>query len=273
MEKTTLAIDGHVHLYSVFDLKTAVESGRSNLLSNASKKSKRGNKTVPVWLLVERSDADFFEKLINNPGKYEADGFRFVKGKDDLTIEVRKDEEIVLYIFAGRQLVTAENLEVLSLISNLNIGDKEKPLDEVIQAVKDSGGIPTLNWAPGKWFFNRGKVIARQIRERENKEIFFGETTLRNTLWPKPALMRQAEQKGFRVIAGSDPLPFSGEEKRIGSFGFVLDGVFDPAKPAESVRKALAKSQPPLNLLGKRNNVFTFAVRQYKIMAEKKTRE
>ena len=34
MEKTTLAIDGHVHLYSVFDFKTAVESGRSNLLSN-----------------------------------------------------------------------------------------------------------------------------------------------------------------------------------------------------------------------------------------------
>lgn len=273
MEKTTLAIDGHVHLYSVFDLKTAVETGRANLLKNAGKKTKQGNMTIPIWLLVERSDSSFFEKLQNKPGIYEGDGIRFVKGNDNLTIEVKKKEETILYIFAGRQLVTKENLEVLSLISDLNIEDKKKSMDIVIQAVKDSGGIPTLNWAPGKWFFGRGKVIAKQVRDRDSQEVFFGETTLRNTFWPKPALIRQAEKKGFRVIAGSDPLPFGGEEKRIGSFGFVVDGNFDPAKPAESVRKILANSLSPVNLIGKRNNVFAFARRQYKIMAEKKTRE
>ncbi len=273
MSRTTLAIDGHVHLYSVFDLNLAVEAGRKNLITNANKTKELINPVIPIWLLVERSDTNFFEKFTTDYRGEKKNGLDFVKAADNLTIEVKQANETILYIFAGRQLITKENLEVLSLISDFTIGDKDTSMDEVIQAVKQVGGLPTLNWAPGKWFFNRGKVIARQIQDRENREIFFGETTLRHTLWPKPALLKQAEGKGFRVIAGSDPLPFPGEEKRIGSFGFVLEGDFDPGKPAASVRRALADSQPPITLIGKRNNIFTFARRQYKIMAEKKSRK
>lgn len=269
MGATTLAIDGHVHLYPVYDLKKAVECGVRNLIDHSKKIS---SNVIPVWLLVERSDANFFDQIYQSPEKYENGEVKFKQGNDDLTIVVEKNKEPILFVFAGRQLVTKEGLEVLSLISNLNIPDRQKSIDEVIQAVTDSGGIPTLNWAPGKWFFNRGKVIARQIKEKSINEIFIGETTLRNTLWPEPKLVKQARKKGFPIIAGSDPLPFKGEEKGIGSFGFTIEGDFGPEKPAQSLRDLMNQNREDIKIIGHRNNIFTFARRQYKIMMEKRTR-
>ncbi|MDZ7318459.1 MAG: hypothetical protein ONB11_04845 [candidate division KSB1 bacterium] len=270
MGKATLAIDGHVHLYSVYDLPTAVDCGVRNLRTEASKINPE---VIPVWLLVERSDANFFEKIYHNPGQFSSNGIRFKKGPDDVTITVERDSRVLLYIFAGRQLVTREGLEVLSLISNLDIPDKQKSIDQIIHAVQESGGIPALNWAPGKWFFKRGQVIARQIQQRSVTEIFIGETTLRHRLWPEPKLVKQARRKGFPIIAGSDPLPFKGEENGIGSFGFLISGAFDSAQPAQSLRAMMQRNQQDIQIIGKRNDVLTFARRQFKIMMEKRTRE
>ncbi len=269
MGKATLAVDGHVHLYPVYDLKKAVECSVKNLKDGSKKIS---SKVIPVWLLAERSDANFFDQIYQTSETYQDDGVKFRQGNDGLTIVVEKDDEPILYIFAGRQLVTKEGLEVLSLISNLNFPDRQMSIDEVIQTVIESGGIPALNWAPGKWFFKRGKVIARQIQERTINEIFIGETTLRNTLWPEPKLVKQARKKGFPVIAGSDPLPFKGEEKDIGSYGFLIEGEFDQEKPAQSLRDLMSKNRDEIKIIGHRNNIFTFASRQYKIMMEKRTR-
>lgn len=273
MGNATLIIDGHVHLYSVFDLNKAIEQGRKKLLKISEKYIEDGAEVIPVWLLVERSDTSYFDELANSPEKFSKDGLTFKKSDDGLTIKVEKDNQVILYIFAGRQLIAKENLEVLSLISNLNIADKTKPIDEVMKAVADSGGIPTLNWAPGKWFFNRGKVIEKQIKEKSQDDFFIGETTLRHTLWPEPNLIKQAKKKGFTVIAGSDPLPFQGEESSVGSFGFMITGEFDPDNPAKSLHNLIQNERKSIKLIGKRNDVFTFAVRQYKIMAEKRTRE
>ena len=269
MGNATIAIDGHVHLYEVYDLMKAVESGVRNLNDGSKKFS---SEVIPVWLLVERSDASFFDQIYKSPKSYGNNRLKFNKGNDDLTIVVEQDGQSILYIFAGRQLVTKEGLEVLSLISNLNIPDRQKSIDEVIQEVKDSGGIPTLNWAPGKWFFNRGKIIARQIQEKSTNDLFIGETTLRNTLWPEPKLVKQARKKGFPIIAGSDPLPFKGEENSIGSFGFLIEGEFDSEKPAQSLRDLMNSKGKDIRIIGKRNDIFTFASRQYKIMMEKRTR-
>ncbi|UCE04519.1 MAG: hypothetical protein JSW07_12900 [bacterium] len=270
MENATLAIDGHVHLYSVFDLTNAVERGINNLKNYATKYNPI---FIPVWLLVERSDAIFFDHICQSPENFGNGSLKFKKGKDKLTIIAEKENKPILYIFAGRQFVTKEGLEVLSLISNLNIPDRQQSIDDVIQAVKESGGIAVLNWAPGKWFFNRGKVIARQIREKSSGDFFIGETTLRNTLWLEPKLIKQARKKGFCIIAGSDPLPFKDEENGIGGYGFLIEGKFDLESPAQSLRDLLNNNRKEIRIIGKRNDVFTFARRQYKIMMEKKTRK
>lgn len=269
MGNATLAIDGHVHLYPVYNLPRAVEHGVKNLQDNSPK---IGSKVVPVWLLVERSDANFFDQIRQSPRQYDSNGLKFKPGADDLTVVVEQAGEAMLYIFAGRQLVTQEGLEVLSLISSLNIADRQQGIDEVIQAVIDSGGIAALNWAPGKWFFQRGRVIARQIEQHSAAELFIGDTSLRTRLWPEPKLMKLARNKGFPIMAGSDPLPFPGEEQGIGRYGFLIQGNFDAEKPAQSLRELLNRNSKAIRIMGRRNDIFTFAIRQYKIMMEKRTR-
>lgn len=270
MGNATLAIDGHVHLYEVYDLKACVEKGVENLTRSIP--TSRSSSVIPIWLLVERSDANFFDRIYQSPERYNCDGIQFEPSQDRLTIIVQRDNQPKLYIFAGRQLVTKEGLEVLSLISNYKISDRQKTMDEVIEAVKDTGGIPALNWAPGKWFFQRGKVIAQQLQKRSVAEIFIGETTLRHNLWPEPKLVRFARRRGFPIIAGSDPLPFPGEERGIGSFGFTIQGEFDDKNPALSLKEIMKKNQASIQMIGRRNDIFTFARRQFKIMNEKRTR-
>jgi hypothetical protein len=272
MENAALAIDGHVHLYDGYDLREAVTKGIGNLIANTKQYMKDKSEIITIWFLVERADSNFFDQIWESPEKFNEGEITFDKGNDQLTIIAQKNKENVLYIFAGRQLVTREGLEVLSLISNLNIPDHQKTIDEVILDVKDSGGIPALNWAPGKWFFKRGKVIARQIEEKSPGDFFIGETTLRHTLWREPKLIKQARKKGFRIIAGSDPLPFKGEEKGIGNYGFILEGKFDFENPAQSLRDLLNHNEKDIRIIGKRNDVFTFARRQAKIMMEKQMR-
>jgi hypothetical protein len=193
--------------------------------------------------------------------------------EDGLTIKVQKENKSILFLFAGRQLVTKEDLEALSLISNFNLPDKAKSMAEVLQLIENHNGIPALNWAPGKWFGKRGKIIAQQIETSSIKNLCISETTMRPTVWTKPKLISKAEQKGLRTLAGSDPLPFCGEEKEIGSFGFVVEGEFDAVQPALSLRKILSDASTQFIQIGRRNNFFKFAKRQYKIMAEKKTRK
>ncbi len=273
MDNVTLVIDGHVHLYPDYDLITAVEHGTKNLLLQAEKCAKENSDIIPMWLLVERFDSNFFDQIYRAPEDFSQDDIKFKKGSDKLTIVAEKNNHIILYIFVGRQLVTREGLEVLSLITDLNIPDRKKTIDEVIQNVQDSGGIPALNWAPGKWFFSRGKVIAKQIAGKSPDEFFIGETTLRHTLWPQPRLIRQARKNCFSIIAGSDPLPFKGEETGIGSYGFLIKGKFDPENPAQSLRNLIISNRKDVKIIGKRNNVVTFAKRQSKIMMEKRSRD
>ncbi|MCK5738989.1 hypothetical protein KAH55_07405, partial [bacterium] len=82
-------------------------------------------------------------------------------------------------------------------------------------------------------------------------------------------LMQYAADKGFSVIAGSDPLPFDGEEKDIGTYGFAAKAAFDPQKPSSSIRKLLQQARQKLEIIGSRNGLFEFISRETRIMLKK----
>lgn len=52
---------------------------------------------------------------------------------------------------AGRQIVTAEKLEVLALGTDLDIDDG-RPIREVLSLVTENGGLPVIPWGAGKWW-------------------------------------------------------------------------------------------------------------------------
>jgi hypothetical protein len=257
---TTLIIDGHVHIYPFYRIQDAVQTGIHNML-----KLSGPEKSTLVWLLTERFDCDFFSWLLKT------DELVVERTMEAGSVMVKDpDSKKVLYVCAGRQIVTQDNLEICALATTLKLNDRKFNTLETIRAVNDHGGVAALNWAPGKWFFNRGKIVENLIATLKPGELVIGDTSLRPDFWSTPGLMKRAALKGFKIIAGSDPLPFAGEETQIGRYGCVMNGDFDPDRPVDSIRKMLQNPNNIVSRRGRRNFAVTFFSRQLKIMNQKK---
>ena len=76
-----------------------------------------------------------------------------------LAVKDSATKEPLLYILAGRQIITSENLEVCALATTWTQEDKSAGTIDTIHNVRRGGGLAALNWAPGKWFGDRGKVV------------------------------------------------------------------------------------------------------------------
>jgi hypothetical protein len=253
---TTLCIDGHVHIYPFYNLQNALNSGMQNLQKLAKEKDK-----VFVWLLTERYDCDFF----NSARQTKELKISTTSEKESLIVNPANGQT-PLYICAGRQIVTTDNLEICALTVNANIKDRTLNTMDTIRAVHDAGGVATLNWAPGKWFFKRKKIVQKLLAELDPAMLLIGDTSLRPIGWLTPVLMKNASRRGFKIIAGSDPLPFQGEDSLIGSYGFAVTSQFDPQRPAQSIRKMLTDPQIILTRSGHRNQPITFMKRQTRVM-------
>jgi hypothetical protein len=112
--------------------------------------------------------------------------------------------------------------------------------------------VPVLNWAPGKWFFRRGEIVRELLGTFSSDQLRVGDTTLRPTVWGEPPLMRWAAGNGFAVLAGSDPLPFPGEEAYLGTYASVFECLFDADRPVTSVRECLLSPSVRVQRCGKR---------------------
>jgi hypothetical protein len=268
MKERTLLIDGHVHFYPNYNFQKGIANGIAKMAA-AVKKINPGGPTTTVWMLTERWDCSFFEKLSANPDAYNFDIFRFENTGEDTAVRVIVDEKQEHYIISGWQIVSSDGLEILGLALEDHIPDRSLSTTDLIEAVNAANGIPVLNWAPGKWFFSRGKIVESILKNQNAGHFVVGDNPLRNICWPKPKLMRYAAEKGFSVIAGSDPLPFDGEEKYIGSYNFTMNGAFDREKPASSIRELLQQPRQKLAITGRRNGVFEFISRETRIMLKK----
>ncbi len=232
-----LTADTHVHVYPCYDVQQALNVLRNTL-------HRYDSSALCMAFLTERSDCNFFASLEENAAVRS-----FPRGELqqlDGAVLLREPAYTDLYIFPGRQVVTEERIEILSLTTDQSIPDG-LPAREVLQRIRQANGIPVLSWAPGKWFFKRKKVIRDLLHENSPGSLLIGDTSLRPTCWLQPLLMRRARHLGYTVINGSDPLPFAGEEELMGRYGVRLDCDFDRDNPLESIRSIL--SRPGLDVL------------------------
>ncbi len=270
MTKTPLAIDGHVHIYPNFDLIRAITGGRNRLRALCNHKAAQ-----PVWFLTERSDCFFFEQLISGKLNPEfAERFRIEETRESSAIKIiersNTAENPPLLILAGQQVISTEGLEISMIGTSERIPDRKWSAKELIDKAEQSAGFAVLNWAPGKWFFGRGNIVKALLASKRTTDMLIGDTTMRTKLWPTPNLMAQAATRGFRIIAGSDPLPFMGEEDMIGTYGFCLQA--EMRMPVQSIKKALFSAQTILTQ-GSRSGLLQFIFRQRSIMIEKQQRK
>ena len=225
-----IAADTHVHLYPGQDPGTAFRLGLEQLGRYARQVDAR------VLCLTERADCHAFRDLAS--GALRAAGCRIEPGPEPGCLRVADEKGAALWLIAGRQMSTAERLEWLSLGTDAEVPDGLS-LDDTLGRIRAAGGLPVLTWAVGKWFGARGKRVAKLLQEQRPGSFLVGDTSLRPTWWPTPDLMSYASLKGFKVIAGSDPLPPPGEERHVARYGVVLDGPWDDARPVTSLRALL----------------------------------
>ena len=255
--------DTHVHFYPMYDLSASFRHAVDHLKQLAPG-------AMPLLCLSERHDCHFFEQL--SEGRLAVAGYDVQPLQSEPALRISKGDETPFFILAGRQIVSRERIEVLALATDALIGDGY-PLSDTVKSVRASGGLPVLCWAPGKWTLERGRTIRQMIRADLQQPLLLGNTTLLPAGCRESALTREGRKKRLPVLAGSDPLPFEGEERFIGTYATCLEGAFDEARPATSFRNLVLRPQGELSLCGKRGYVWTVARRLYRNAMAKRAGE
>jgi hypothetical protein len=241
-----LIADTHVHFYPSYDAAAALTCANKTLRSLG-----RTGTTVSAGLfLTERFDCFFYRDLIS--GRFNLPGYSITPTSETGAVVLENPSaNISLLLVAGRQIVTADGIEVLALTADADIPDRQ-PTDSTLAHIRDAGAVPVLSWAPGKWLGRRGAIIRHLIDQAARGALALGDTSLRPIGWPTPALIQRGRAKGIPVLAGSDPLPIDGEESVMGSYAVCFD-CYDETRPVSSIREAIRSGT--FTLAGRRNSL------------------
>ena len=239
-----VAADTHVHGYPRHDLAVLFDAAMRALARAAG--APRGAAAFPpgacgVLCFTDAAADRGFARLRAAVGKAPpAPGLVVEALAEPEALRLRRADGAALHAIGGFQVVTRERLEVLAL------GAREAPpggraLDDTVRRVREAGAVPVLPWAPGKWLGGRGRAMRRFVEESSPGDFVLADSRLRPTVWPEPAILRLARDRGFKIVAGSDPLAPSADAAAAGSYATVYRDVpFDEARPAVSMRALLA---------------------------------
>ena len=230
----TLLVDGHVHIHDCYDETVFLNAAEQNLRMNGE--------GLPTLMLAETKEDNVFA--------------RWRAGQCPWPTQAT-DEDCSLYladrllVLAGRQVVSAERVEVLAQCTATRFADG-RPLKETLEEIQAAGALAVLPWGVGKWLGQRGKLITEAAGRYP---ILLGDNAGRPPLWPFPA--RFQTRRTRPVLPGTDPLALSSQQTLAGSYGFSLTAPIDPDYPAQSLCNALTEGTS-VTPLGRRVSLFTF---------------
>jgi hypothetical protein len=248
-------IDTHVHIYPFYDVAATLDALLDNL-GVADPGAQR------VGCLTERFDCNLFDDLAAGGDSAVAERFGIEVDGEALRV-TRRSDEARFHLLPGQQVITGENIEILSLACGQRVTEGQ-PAAKTVAAILEAGGVPVVAWAPGKWFFGRGRVVRSLIETFTPAELALGDTTLRPIGWLTPLIFREARLRGFRTLHGSDPLPYRGEERRAGSYCSSVAGAVGAGENPYYVVRSLLSREWSVEPLGRRGNLPVVAERLYR---------
>ncbi len=241
-DPSMILVDTHVHIHGCFPLAAFLDAAHANFERAASAMGGREG-FIGILMLTETVRADGFERLsvgADSGGQGVEPGlgaWRLGRTAESGSVTAACDGKR-LHIVAGRQIVTAEKLEVLALGFEGFVPDG-KPIRQVIGEVRAAGAIPVIPWGFGKWWGGRGKLMSALLREHAALGFFLGDNSGRTPWLGRPLHFEHARRMGIPILPGTDPLPFPAEYGRAGGFGLALHEPIDPARPAYEVKRLL----------------------------------
>jgi hypothetical protein len=247
-----IIVDTHVHLYPAYDIAAALKLCAKRLHDLAPD-------AVPMACLTERQDCHIYKQL-------QQDGI--ASSEHIIGMESLEDGQSMLFRFGdgvpplfvipGRQIATNERIELHCLGKDARIPDGE-PAVHTARRILEIDATAVLPWGIGKWLFGRRKVINKLLETFSPKELMLGDSAMRPWFWPTPTPMANATQNGYKVLAGSDPLPHEKNGDWIGKYATLMSHAFDQVHPQRSLISALKESKP--TLIGTRPGIIDFPKR------------
>ena len=235
---SSILIDTHVHIYDCFNVTELLQSAWNNFYSHQSSEHFTG-----VLLLTETAKDHWFSqtsaRIKEQPTQSLSLGsWTLTLTEEDTSMQASNLQGQQLWLIAGRQIITAEKLEVLALITAQTFADNQ-PLERTLQSIQSTGGIAVLPWGVGKWIGKRGQLIDDLLCHQRPASFFLGDNSGRPQFWPRPAYFQKIEQQGRQILPGTDPLPIASEATRPGSFGLSFPGTLTAGTPAEQIKAML----------------------------------
>ncbi|MBN2346320.1 MAG: hypothetical protein JXO51_07995 [Candidatus Aminicenantes bacterium] len=255
--RSRVAIDFHLHFYGMYD----PERFFAALLGNLSV----AGAPWRLALLTEAPGCDAFSRWAA-PSAPAPPGFRFGATAEPYSLSVARGAEEA-FVVAGRQIVTAERLEVLSAGAIPPLADG-RPLGDVLDGLAAAGALAIVPWGAGKWLGRRGRRVREAALRSEAPLFFLADNPSRPAFWPAPRAFQDMARRGRPVLRGSDPLPLVEEEERAGAFASLLEGEFDPRRPLASLKRMLEQGGPVRDL-GRRDAPAAFLRRQLGLRLQK----
>ncbi len=118
MSKTKLIVDGHVHFYSCYDPDKFFDVAIKNMDAMFHAIYPSDDKFTKILLFAEGRWNDYFSRFKKNSNMGKQSKYKFENTKEDNSLVLTKNNQPLCYILAGRQIVTREKLEILSIASN-----------------------------------------------------------------------------------------------------------------------------------------------------------
>lgn len=250
-------LDAHVHVYAAHDVDWLLRQ----LLAHAGRWAPGA--LAAMVLLARRQVPDAWSRWVQTGAGIAGWRVSPAGGNDPACDLVSARGRVRVY--PGRQLVTAERLEVAAIGCADDVPEG-LDLDETCAAIRSAGCFPVPMWGAGKWLGARGRHIRDWAERTKPGEGALGDTGMRPLGWPMPAAMRLAAARGLPVLAGSDPMPRAPDARLAGRYGSRISlcrgGVPDTADLVQCLADPGADIRPS----GRRSNPVTFLVRQLTAM-------
>jgi hypothetical protein len=247
-------VDAHVHLHRLENVPAAFDAATTNFHRAAP----RREGLLGGLLLMQTARERVFELLAGRDriGHWQ---LSCVDGEPETLVARRGAQAIA--VTCGRQVRADDGLEVAALGTCQSFADG-RTFEESLAAVLNSGAIAAIPWGFGKWSGSRGQKVAGIMTQHESGRVFLGDSGGRAGLAGEPALIRRARKDGFPVLAGTDPFPFAGDHRRVGSFGFLAEIEPDPRGPWRALRAWLIGERASPVLYGRPSGALRFVINQ-----------
>lgn len=263
-----ICIDAHVHIHPCFRLEELLHCACRNFRAEEQKTG--AAQAARFLFLTESAGAESFAGLAAGAAAGRAVSADLCIQHTPETAVLRCDTSsgASMFLVAGRQIVTAEGLELLALGHGGPVADGQ-PIRKVLAQLASQSCLRVLPWGVGKWLGTRGKLVQTLVREVQDPGFFLGDNGNRPFFWPLPTLFAEARQRGIRNLPGSDPLPFPGQERKVGGFGLRLLGSIDLLRPFASLCALLQDPAVPLHPFGHPERLSPFLRHQVRMRLRK----